>query len=483
MIYLNTWDFSSYWSTAMLLAVAAAVLLIANTLRRKIPFLRKMLIPTAVLGGFIALGIKYVLSIFMPDINQQPFLTYTNDTLSIITYHAIAIGFIALTLRTIEKKKENVGNGSAVKSGLLIVGTYVLQAILGLFVTITIGTLVAGAMSDGKFSGVLLALGFGQGPGQANNVGMIYSANTAFSVGKDFGLSIAAIGFLAATIPGVYYLNYLVAKKKVVRANEASSTKVLRSEIEGENEIPLVESMDKLTVQIALVTIIYGFSWVIMELLTIAINASGVAFLINNVKGLIWGFNFIFAILVTMIFKKVMAGLKKAKLMNRQYTNNYMLNRISGVSFDYMILCGIAAIDVSLLSDPSVIIALILMAILGTVGTFIYVKYITKLAFKEARYENMLVFYGNLTGTASTGIALLREIDPEFKTEASNNLVTGSGTAVLFGGPILLITGLIYLSELWLYGSLAFLVVFFALITFALIFVSHRVEKKRAQKQ
>lgn len=442
-----------------------------------------MLIPTAVLGGFLALGLKYLMSIFMPDISGRPFLTYTNDTLSIITYHSIAIGFIALTLRKVEKKKENIGNGSAVKSGLLIVGTYVLQAVLGLFVTISIGSIMSGAMADGKFSGVLLALGFGQGPGQANNVGMIYSTNTAFAVGKDFGLSIAAIGFLAATLPGVIYLNYLVKKKKVIRAGDDKAVRVVSSEIEGENEIPLVESMDKLTVQIAFVTLIYGFSWVIMELLTVAINASGVAFLINNVKGLIWGFNFIFAILVTMIFKKVVSRLKKVKLMNREYTNNYMLNRISGVAFDYMIICGIAAIDIGMLNDLSVIVALLLMSIIGTIATFIYVNFVTKTAFKEARFENMLVFYGNLTGTASTGIALLREVDPEFKTEASNNLVTGSGMAVVFGGPILLVTGLIYINDAWLYGSLAFLIVFFLIITAAIVMVSRRVDKKRAQNK
>lgn len=480
MIYLDTWDFSTYWSGAMLFAVIAAIFLFANTLRRKIPFLKKALIPTAVLGGFIGLGLKYFMSLFMPDINNQPFMQYTNETLSIITYHSIAIGFIALTLRSIEKNKESVGNASAVKSGLLIVGTYVLQAVLGLFITISVGTLMSGAMSDGKFSGVLLALGFGQGPGQANNVGMIYADNTAFSIGKDFGLTIAALGFLAATVPGVFYLNHLVKKGKVTRPLEDASARVFSSEVEGNNEIPLVESIDKLTVQIAFVTLIYGFSWVVMELLTKAIKLTGDS---TSIVGLIWGFNFLFSMAVTMAFKKILGLLKKKKLMTREYTNSYMLNRISGVAFDYMILCGIAAIDVSLLSDPSVIVALILMAIVGTIATFVYCDYVTKIAFKGSRYENMLIFYGNLTGTASTGIALLREVDPDFKTDASNNLVTGSGTAVLFGGPLLLITGFVYRSDVWLYGSLAFLIVFFLAITAAIVLISRRVDKKRAQNK
>ena len=71
--------------------------------------------------------------------------------------------------------------------------------------------------------------------------------------------------------------------------------------------------------------------------------------------------------------------------------------------------------------------------------------------------------FGNLTGTASNGIALLREIDPDFKTPASDDLVTGSSTAVLFGAPILIITGLIHINSYYLWGSVIAMILLFAL--------------------
>ena len=46
-----------------------------------------------------------------------------------------------------------------------------------------------------------------------------------------------------------------------------------------------------------------------------------------------------------------------------------------------------------------------------------------------------------LTGTASNGMILLREVDPKFETPAATNLVLQSVPAIAFGGAILLVLG------------------------------------------
>ena len=46
-----------------------------------------------------------------------------------------------------------------------------------------------------------------------------------------------------------------------------------------------------------------------------------------------------------------------------------------------------------------------------------------------------------LTGTASTGMILLKEIDPNFETPAAQNLILQQLSAVVFGAPLLLIVG------------------------------------------
>ena len=48
-----------------------------------------------------------------------------------------------------------------------------------------------------------------------------------------------------------------------------------------------------------------------------------------------------------------------------------------------------------------------------------------------------MAMYGMLTGTASTGIILLREIDSEFQSPAADNLVYQNFPAIVFGFPLM----------------------------------------------
>ena len=61
-------------------------------------------------------------------------------------------------------------------------------------------------------AGVILALGFGQGTGQALNYGKLYESDFGFVGGATFGLTIATIGFIVASVVGVTYMNILRKK-------------------------------------------------------------------------------------------------------------------------------------------------------------------------------------------------------------------------------------------------------------------------------
>ena len=70
------------------------------------------------------------------------------------------------------------------------------------------------------------------------------------------------------------------------------------------------------------------------------------------------------------------------------------------------------------------------------------------------------MMYGMLTGTASTGIILLREIDGEFKTPAADNLVYQNIPAIIFGFPLMLLATLAPKQPLLTFGILvAFFIV------------------------
>ena len=48
----NTWDYD-FWAALVQIGILMAAVLLGNTLRRKIPFIKKSLLPSAVIGGLI----------------------------------------------------------------------------------------------------------------------------------------------------------------------------------------------------------------------------------------------------------------------------------------------------------------------------------------------------------------------------------------------------------------------------------------------
>ena len=82
---------------------------------------------------------------------------------------------------------------------------------------------------------------------------------------------------------------------------------------------------------------------------------------------------------------------------------------------------------------------LLIICSIGGLGTFLYIKFVAKKIFKDYEHEMFFSMFGMLTGTASTGMILLREIDPNYDTPAANNLVLQQVPAIAFGAPLLLL--------------------------------------------
>ena len=210
---VNIWDYNVYWANIVQIAIVCAILLVSNAIRRKVKFIRNSLMPTAIIGGFLGLGIKYLLMGIADWTNIPEIAILTNDFLGVITYHALALGFIAIGLREVEKNKETgKAIGRPIKSGLFIVCNYVLQGILGLVITIGLSFVFT---KVAPYAGVLLPMGYGQGPGQAFNIGTIFQT-AGFEGGQSYGLMIATMGFVSASVGGVIYLN---RKNEYVRLN------------------------------------------------------------------------------------------------------------------------------------------------------------------------------------------------------------------------------------------------------------------------
>ena len=132
--------------------------------------------------------------------------------------------------------------------------------------------------------------------------------------------------------------------------------------------------------------------------------------------------------------------LTKAGIVKKVYTNQFLQTRISNFFFDVMVVAGMAAIRLQVLARYWVV--LLIMGVVGMVITYIYNRLIVKVLFKEYPEEQFLMEYGMMTGTASTATILLRELDPDFKAPAAENMVYQNFPAIVFGFPMMLLATL-----------------------------------------
>ncbi|WP_018931806.1 hypothetical protein [Gracilibacillus lacisalsi] len=407
------------WNFVMDFIFLSVILAIATVLKTRIPYLSKVIIPTSMIAGFLGLllGTEFL-----------GIIPFNQDMLGNLVYHFMAIGFIAISL-----KERNIANSPAImNAGILIVSGYVIQGIVGFGIFLFLVHLFFPDFFPGI--GLLLPLGFGQGPGQAYSIGTQWE-ELGVTGGGNLGLTIAGIGFIWATVIGIIMMN-LLAKRFSFQSKEMSvkeNTKLIEK-IEPD-EIPLGDAIDKLTFQIALIGTIYFITYLTIYGLNDLLQPIGTFG--ETLGQLLIGFHFIIGSLYAVLFRMILNKLKGKGIKLEHTPNNYLLQRIAGFSFDYMIAAAITAISIYTLQDYFVPVLLVTTA--GGLVTILFFVWIIPKVFPADALPNILGFYGMQTGTISTGMALVKAVDPKFQSNTTDNLVMGSGTALLFGFPLLLI--------------------------------------------
>lgn len=425
----NTWDFSfnsfdSVWKVIVQITLLLVFLVLGNILRRSIPFLKKSFIPSALIGGILLA----LVGLFIKWVSPNNFELIDKRIMKVITYHALAVGFIATTLKVANKDKKKGLGVLSIQNGLLTGATYMLQAVFGIL-TVLIFLWVGKEVFHA--TGIILPLAFGQGPGNA----LTWDLKFGIANGS-FGLALASIGFIVASLVGVIYLNIYRIKGEISRSEGILAARKVEEFVE-DHEIEDSDSIDKMSVQVGIVAICYAIAFGIMcalHFIGAKVGKNG-----NNMLGdIAWGFNFIFGVIAATLVKALLVLLLKKKVIKHKYINNYQMDRISGLAFDLMIIAGVAAIEIS--EIKAYIWILVALTIVGTVVTFVFVRFITKRCFNGLHHHMFLVNFGTLTGTASNGMILLREVDSSFETQSSNIFIVSQLPAMVAVAPLLLLT-------------------------------------------
>ena len=461
----SSWDFSlanydAVWAFVVQFGLLLLFLLLGNILRRKIPLFRNCLIPSALLGGGLLLAVDIICK-------QFNVILVDNRFMQIITYHCLAIGFAAMSLKT-EKRACKAKRTQVFEFGALQGGTYMLQAFVGLGISLALFFFTkTGQGVISYVCGLILPLAFGQGPGNALSWDINFTniKDAQFAGNGSFGLSLASIGFVVASVFGVIYINIQKRHGKLSVRKAKQSDEFVDPTNPGNTEIPDNESVDKLTLQVGFVALAYALAFGFMVLLGI---------LSDFTNSIAWGFNFLWVSLAAMLIKFVVKYLRRGKLMHREYINNYQMDRISGFSFDLMIVAGVAAIQIN--DIKSYILPIVILSLVGTLVTFVYIRLVSKQCFKGFEHEFFLMSFGTLTGTASNGMILMKEIDPQLRTPTSSLYILSNFPAMIMIAPLLFL--LVFAGQSLINTVIATAVFFVLWVVYTVFLFRRKIFKK-----
>ena len=146
----------------------------------------------------------------------------------------------------------------------------------------------------------------------------------------------------------------------------------------------------------------------------------------------LWGIAFIFGLLTALAARALAERLGLAHLLD-----GGGLTRVAGGAVDFMIAAGLASIAVGVIAEYWLVLAVFALLI-GTL-TLTSLMWITPRMFADHSFARLLMFYGSLTGTLTTGIALVRVVDPELRTPAAADYCYASGLTFFLAIPMILV--------------------------------------------
>lgn len=387
-------------------AWVCALLILGVVLRARVKFLQTLLFPASLIGGLVGFVLMRFDLIGLPT--SFGWQSIPTGVFSNITFHLFAFGFVGIGLIQSANKNQKKDN-SAVARGALWMGwlfgmIFAAQAIIGYLVFYGWQKLTSGAFFAGN--GYLLGAGFTQGPGQTQAYATIWESSYLVANAVDVGLAFAAMGFLVAGIVGVAFVRF------GLRKGWASTS----GELPRDFNVGLLDKDNKpacahATTHSANIDS-FGFHVAIMGMLYGLAYAFGLAwsnyFPIDGLRGLGLGYIFMWGMMLAMLARKFMQRTNTYHLLDSETTR-----RLTNTTVDFMICAVFMSIKPTAL--VSVIAPFTIALLLATIATVALCLWFGRRS-PEHGFARAVTMFGYCTGTAASGLMLLRIVDPEFKT-------------------------------------------------------------------
>jgi len=404
----------SFWSSG----VAGATLFVlvclggAALLRSRSRGLQRLGVPDCILAGMLGL---------LVGPGGFGLVAVDTSVLESAVYHGLALIFITVGLQ--RPPVGRVGGGGR-SMAFAIPFMAVLQGLVGLLLVLALTVTMGQALHPGF--GLLLPLGFNQGPGQALSMGNAWEASGLVDGGQ-IGLIVATLGFLWAIVAGVPLVAWgrrrglLDAGASSEATKDASQTTRYLPEPEGGALAPL-------TLHVVFVAGVYLATYAVVAGLASVLAGK------PQLAAMVWGFHFLVAVVIALGLRVLVTRLGSGEGLP---LHDGLLGRMSGVMVDFVTCSALAAVQISVLRSH--LLPILLITTVGGGVTLIVSLWFARRAFPEAPFEHGIVLFGLATGTLPMGLALLRQVDPRLEGPAPASAVLGAVGALVLSAPLLLV--------------------------------------------
>ena len=380
------------------------MLMLGTFIRATVPFFQKILFPASLIGGLIGFVLVNAGLLGIPStagwkvIDQGPF--------GLLTFHLFAFGFVGIGfMEPAKKSNSKVIMRGALWMALLFTMMFSVQALLGKGVFTLWHNLFGGSFET--VNGYLLGAGFTQGPGQTLAYASIWETTYKTANAINTGLAFAAVGFLVAGLVGVPLALYGIKKGWVVAEDSKGLPRALLRGLRDEGDRPACAystthpaNIDSLGFHMGLMAATYGVAYVFGVIWTM--------FAPTALKAFGFGMMFLWGMLVAMAIRKFMVARRIDSLLDNETTH-----RITNMTVDFMICAVFMGIRFSSLQN--VLVPFVIAIVLGSILTFVLCLWFGRRS-PEYGFERCLALFGYCTGTAASGLLLLRIADPELRT-------------------------------------------------------------------
>lgn len=359
---------------------------------------RDGVVPAAILGGAIGLVLR-----------QFELLPGSVEYWQQVGYHLFGISFLAIGLT--QSEDDHPVTGGAVWVGVGQGMSFAVQATVGGLVTLA---LIASGRDLAAAFGFLAPMGLEEGPGQAVSIGAVWES-AGFADAPTLGATIASVGFVAA-----YGLGLVAMRGRQRRRAGASQG----HDRHGDVASPATASprsgsgVDWRRTAAPGLGVVAGYAVVYWSVWAL----SGLAG--EGVRDTVLGMLFFIALLVGLGVRWVAGrlGLQLAPVPQRTIT----IAAVDGLTV--AILASLAWARISAVAGPLAVV--LVTTIAASIGV---VAFATR-QLSAHRFERALALFGTVTGTVSSGLALLSLSDPDQDTPVAVEL----GSSVVVSAPMVL---------------------------------------------